>query len=396
MENHSKIKVALVRGDSLNEWEGRQWEDLGNEFDITGFCSQKNLYPISGLSFPVTHLATSTDNRLHSLWDRFVHGKFQAMRGLEKKIQNFQIAHTSEISYFYTTQAVRAKKNNPALKVVATVWDNSFGRFEYNYWPGFGQPPAFWRKKIEFMIRENVRGVDLFLPITKLSAELLYEQGVPKEKVVVLTPGVVRDEVNTFSAADIVSSIGLKDSEDELYLMVNRLVKEKGVYDILYGWKLYLASFSIMPQKCLLIIGSGKETNNLKRLVDEWGLQKQVRFIARMPNQAVRSLYSKAKCLLLGSLPGPLWQEQFGYVLAEAISAECPVITTYSGAIPEVVGGAGALCSPGNPVAVREALRSFDNAEIYAKIKQICRVEKQKFAVMDFRSKLVSLYHSIV
>jgi len=149
MENEKKIKVAFIRGNSLNEWEGCLWNELESDFSVTGFCSQKNLYGITGLRYPIKRLASATDYWWLRQVEKFLAGRFQSLASLEKELANFDIAHTSEIFYFYTNQAVRAKKLNPKLKVVTTVWDNSFGRFEYNYWPGFKQPPKFWRDKIK-------------------------------------------------------------------------------------------------------------------------------------------------------------------------------------------------------------------------------------------------------
>ena len=194
MENKKKKKIALIRGDSLNEWEGGLWNELQSDFDITGFCSKNNLYSISNLTYPVRKFASTSDNFLMRNVSKFKYGIFQNMKGLENELEHFDIAHTAEISYYFTNQAVRAKKINKNLKVVTTIWDNSFGRFEYNYWPKFSMPPKYWREKINQIIQENVKGVDLFLPVSEFSAQMLYDYGVPKEKVQILTPAVILKE----------------------------------------------------------------------------------------------------------------------------------------------------------------------------------------------------------
>ena len=52
--------------------------------------------------------------------------------------------------------------------------------------------------------------------------------------------------------------------------------------------------------------------------------------------------------LYLGDVPRCFWEEQFGLVFAEAMAAGLPIITTTSGAIPEVVGDSADLFSPGD------------------------------------------------
>lgn len=383
MEN--KVKVALVRGDSLNEWEGKIWGELGDDFQVTAFCSKKNLYNAKNLKYPIKNLFSSSDNFLVHNLDKYLNGRFQNMFGLEKELDGFDVAHVAEISYFLTTQAVRAKRKNKNLKVVATVWDNSFGRFEYNYWPRLKTPPLFWRTKINSIIKENVEGVDLFLPVTEFSRGMLLSYGVPENKIKILTPAVLNDNADS---KDFLEENGLAGKE--IYMVVNRMVKEKGIYDVLYGWRMYSESAS-NKNKILLMIGNGPERENLMRLAKDLGVE-DILFIQQLPNEKVRGLYKHAKALILGSLPNPMWQEQFGYVLAEAMTNGCPVVSTYSGAIPEVIGDAGVLFAPGNPVELKNALERIDDQEFYSRLKENCQKMKGKFAAEKFKEELIRIY----
>ena len=390
MENSKKIKIALVRGDSLNEWEGMLWENLGDNFEVVGFASERNLYNDKNLNYSVKRLPTSSDNFFVSNYKKYINGVFQEMTGMEDELIDFNIAHTAELSYFYTMQAIRAKEKNKNLKVVATIWDNSFGRFEYNYWLGLAMPPKYWREKINNIIKENISGADMFLPVTEYSKEMLLDYGVPEEKIKILTPAIVMpNDVDD----NILEEMDL--SGKEIYMVVNRMVKEKGVYDVFYGWKIYLHENSD-KNKILLIIGDGPERNNLMRLASEHSIDASIKFIQQLPNQKVRQLSKHAKCLILGSLATPVWQEQFGYVLAEAIINNCPVVSTYSGAIPEVIGSAGILFSPGNPVELKKALVKLDDENTYKTLKENCEIEKKRFEVNKFREELSSLYKKLV
>ena len=181
-----------------------------------------------------------------------------------------------------------------------------------------------------------------------------------------------------------------------MYITVNRLVKEKGVYDVLYGWKMYLKNNKYKNLKKLLIIGKGPEEKNLKRLVEEWGLIDQVIFISYLPNQQVRQLYKHAKALLLGSYATSLWQEQFGYVLAEAIINQCPIITTASGVIPEIVENAGIIVQSASPIEITKALINLDDSLKVQSLKHnACRVAI-KFEIEQFRNRLQEIYLKLV
>ena len=69
------------------------------------------------------------------------------------------------------------------------------------------------------------------------------------------------------------------------------------------------------------------------------------------------SVFAAASCVVLGSLPIPLWEEQFGMVLAEAMAAGAPVLASSSGAIPEVVGTSAQLFPPGDWIELARLLR---------------------------------------
>ncbi|MEK7165594.1 MAG: glycosyltransferase family 4 protein, partial [Patescibacteria group bacterium] len=315
-------------------------------------------------------------------------GQYRRMFGLENKLADFDVAHTAELFNYYTYQAVMAKKANKKLKVVALVWENSFGRFEYNYWPGFKMPPKYWRDRLNKIIETNVKGVDMFLPATHDAADLLMDFGVPKERITVVAPGIV-------TAPD--GGNGLPEfAGKEVYLMVNRLVKEKGVYDVLYAWRRYLRMVSGSSKKILLIIGTGPEEENMRRIVKEWGLESKIVFIRQIPYEKILGVYKGAKCLILSSIPNPTWQEQFGYVLAEAICAGTPIIASYCGAIPEVVGEAGLLVTPAHPIDLSNALLKIDDATVYSRLKAGCEIEKKKYDAIDYANKVSSIYRSLI
>jgi glycosyltransferase involved in cell wall biosynthesis len=372
------LKIALIRGNSLNEWEGCLWNNLGDEYEITGFCTKANAYPIHQLAFPVVRLASSADSRLSRALDMRLWGKIQPMHQLENHLAHYDIAHTAELQNTYTLQAVRAKSNNQRLKVVCTAWDNTPRRFDR----------VFRKKKIARNIKEACAGIDRALAVTEKSREALIAYGMPPEKITILTPGILR-AISAPRASDLRSASG-----SSYTLCVARLVQEKGVYDILEAWRLYRAQ-SHNPVERLIFVGDGPERAGLERGIRARGLDNAVIIAGTLPHEKTTELYAGAACLILASKPTPVWEEQFGYALAEAIVAECPIIASRSGAIPEVVGGAGILCEPGNPAAFCAALLALDAPETRRALRAAAHAEKEKFDAERFRAKLRAIYESL-
>jgi glycosyltransferase involved in cell wall biosynthesis len=96
----------------------------------------------------------------------------------------------------------------------------------------------------------------------------------------------------------------------------------------------------------------------LRGYADELGIGDRVEFRRSVPYDEMPDIYASASVLVLASLQRQGWEEQFGMVLTEAMASGLAVITTSSGAIPEVVGGPPAIMFPsGDWPSLASALR---------------------------------------
>ena len=102
-------------------------------------------------------------------------------------------------------------------------------------------------------------------------------------------------------------------------------------------------------------VGAGPETARLRRLAHLLGLETCVDFAGYVDPLGDRlpKIYRDAEVLVNPSL-----EEGFGMVLAEAMASGVPVVATNCGAIPEVVGDAGVLVPPKDPVSLANALQT--------------------------------------
>jgi glycosyltransferase involved in cell wall biosynthesis len=143
------------------------------------------------------------------------------------------------------------------------------------------------------------------------------------------------------------------------------------------------------------VIGQGPELQNMKKIAKDIKIENQVVFLNHLPYNQVLTIFKEARCLILGSIPNPTWQEQFGYVLAESICAGTPVISTFSGAIPEVVGKAGLLVSPAHPIELSKALLQMDNVDVYKNLKKACNTEAERFSTQLYVQKVSDVYRQL-
>jgi glycosyltransferase involved in cell wall biosynthesis len=138
-----------------------------------------------------------------------------------------------------------------------------------------------------------------------------------------------------------------------------RLLSMKGIYVLAEA--LEGASFDWT----WLVVGNGPEQNALLARARARGWEKRLRIVEAVPHGGMPDHLNLMDVLVLPSLSTRLWREQFGRVLIEAMACEVPVVGSSSGAIPEVVGGAGRITPEGDAGSLREALAELaGNADL--------------------------------
>ena len=100
----------------------------------------------------------------------------------------------------------------------------------------------------------------------------------------------------------------------------------------------------------------GPESERLAAMADTLGIGDRVTFHGYVDEEPDPRRLSRVDVLAVPSLPLPGWIEQFGRVVVEAQASGVPVVASASGALPDVVGDAGAAGAarrPGRPARPR-------------------------------------------
>jgi len=129
------------------------------------------------------------------------------------------------------------------------------------------------------------------------------------------------------------------DLEEDFILYVGRLVQTKGL-DVL------ARAMEGVPTR-LLVCGKGPLSSALKGL-------ENVELLGHVPDDEKNRLLERCRFLVL-----PSRIESFGLVILEAMAHGKPVVATRVGGVPEVVGDAGILVDPGDPVQLRDAMNTL-------------------------------------
>lgn len=320
--------MVLLRGHSANPWELRPWELLAERYDVTVAVTGSNRYRLDGLALPVLRVGAVRD-RLP--WGRA--GDLAALAvgdrylGLEEALRGADVVHTAELGVWWAGQPA-ALKARLGFRLVSTVWETIPFCETYRRFRGRADR------------QRALAGVDLFLAATERARRCLHVEGVDDPRIEVAPPGI--------DAARF--ALPRRPAGSHVIVSPGRLVWEKGHYDVLRALTLLPAGASA------LLVGAGPERDRLLRYAAELGVGARVA-IGAVPYEEMPAVFAQASAVVLASLPLPMWEEQFGMVLAEAMAAGVPIVASTSGAIPEVLAGSGAsLCAPGDWPALARAL----------------------------------------
>ncbi len=117
-----------------------------------------------------------------------------------------------------------------------------------------------------------------------------------------------------------------------------------------------IAALARLPERCsdidLVFTGRpGPESQRLREQAVEAGMASRLHLVGRVPEADLHWLYDNAVALAFASE-----YEGFGNPILEAMARGCPVLAADAAAVPEVLGDAGRLVTPGDIAAWVDAI----------------------------------------
>lgn len=166
--------------------------------------------------------------------------------------------------------------------------------------------------------------------------------------------------------------------KEDYYLIAGRLVPYKR-YDIA------IEAFNKMPDKKLYVAGSnilaGSGAKYTK--LEEMATSKNIKFLGRVSDEKLASLYKKAKAYIFPS------EEDFGITPLEAMAAGTPVIAYNAGGAKETViqGKTGVFFNKQNSESLLEAIDKFETMDFeYTNLIN----QAKKFSKDNFKKNIIN------
>ena len=249
--------------------------------------------------------------------------------GAELRAFRPQIVHIDEEPYNLATWHALWHARKAGARTLFFSWQNIARRYP---------PPFRWAEAWV------LRHVDYALMGTQSAAEVWRAKGYSGPLAVVPQFGVdpqIFAPPQTPRAPDV-PTVGF----------VGRLVEEKGGVDLLHALAQVRAPWR------LAVVGKGPHEPVLRSLAEQLGVVERVHFTA-LPSTAMPDFYRRIDVLAVPSRTRPNWKEQFGRVIVEAMACGVPVVGSDSGAIPDVIDGAGLIFAEGDVQALAAHLQTL-------------------------------------
>lgn len=232
---------------------------------------------------------------------------------------------------------------------------------------------------------------DLFTANTSFTKQQVVSLGCNKKDIKILPVGV---ELEKFCFCERM----LLPDEPLRILSVGRLVEKKGhEYTLRAVAKLCYEGRNII----CTVIGGGPLKNELQSLVEELGIEKNIKFQGALSQDEVIEHYKKSHIFVLASITARDGdREGQGLVLQEAQAMGLPVVSTLHNGIPEGVldGKSGFLVPEKDVDALAERLEYLINhPDIWPQMGRAGReyVEKN-YNIKDLNQRLVRIYQELL
>ena len=194
--------------------------------------------------------------------------------------------------------------------------------------------------RLEALERRSLAAAALIIVTGKSTVALLARYGIASHKIVVVEPGTAR--------APLARGSGVRPLQ---LLSVATLNPIKG-HEVL------MEALSTVPHRDWHLTCAGSLTRHpetaerVRTAILRLGLDDRVTLAGELDAGALDELYDRADVFVLATL-----QETYGMAVAEALARGLPVVSTTTGAIPDLVGAdAGLLARPGDVEAFAGAL----------------------------------------
>jgi glycosyltransferase involved in cell wall biosynthesis len=273
---------------------------------------------------------------------------------------------------------------NKKVHKVVTIHDLAF--LEH---PEYAVPSlAAYLSKV---VPEAVAAADVVATVSsEVSRTLIKHFQTPREKLVVIPNGIAPHFRR-------ISDPLLLNATQHKFALKHPLVLGVGTLEPRKNHAGLIKAFYAAQQKkggpamLALAGGPGWLYEETRKLVADLKLERKVRFLGRVSDLELITLYSMADVFAF-----PSFFEGFGIPPLEAMACGAPVITSNTSSLPEVAGDAALLVDPSDTTELAQAIQTLlENEELRSQLVQKGYLQAQKYTWDSSARRILRVYQRL-
>lgn len=307
---------------------------LGETYRADAQTWIKGVQNVSGIKIDTLEVG-STKTRVGRIYEFLVFG-LKIMKSNFRRSYDLVLAERAT-SYGFFSLFVNSKKRIVAQQGITDAWPET----------GFS---GFYKRFLQKLVYKKV---DLIHAWGEVMVPAIMSSGAKSEKIMVLPKGMDLDNYHFLS---------FDKKEVNLAIVTRSLTDVYHHEDILHALSILKTKNKIVK---LIVAGDGPRMEFLKSLSSDLGLENQIQFLGRVPNDQLPKLLQRASIYL--SVPET---EGVSASLFEAMSSGCfPIVTDLPGTRAFITHGKNGLlvpvCKPN--VLAREMNEYLDHSDQFEK-----------------------------
>lgn len=345
------MRILLMDKNLIDRGNYPKWEAFARlkGIDLEARCPEQWIENSRMLDFPDQQGVSFTCLSLPVVWTGFENRGFYTS-GLKKAFlkadPDVLICFEEPCSLFALQALLLVQRLKPSCKLVYYSWYNRYPDRFYAY-----RPQTFYRSILHFTLRR----ADLVLCANEAGLTYYRSQVGERAKKLYFSVDLERFKASVEKEKGVRAG-AVKEKPFKIGY-IGRLLTMKGV-DLLID---AFAKSRFHREWSLTILGSGPERDALQARIEQKGVADRATLLEGIPSSEVGAHLRSLDVLVLPSRSTRFWVEQFGRVIAEAMSAGVVVIGSNSGSIAEVIDDAGLVFPEEDASALRDRLEELYN-----------------------------------
>lgn len=244
------------------------------------------------------------------------------------------------------------------------------------------------QKGVITVARDFCNRCDLVITPTGIIKKLLLGYGI-SSPIIPIPTGIQPEKFRSGDDTYLNRKFGIPEM-GKVLLFVGRLGKEKNLEYLLRVFALVRKDKSDVY---LVLVGSGPEAENLKKLAQEAGVVDRVVFTGLLPPEVIADVYRSADCFVFPSVT-----ETQGLVLAEAMAAGLPVVAQAAfGSMAMVEDGiTGYLCHDGEQEFARHIISILDDRDLRTRMSKAALMRAWQLSAERMARRLERAYTALI